>query len=353
MLIRLLFTYMFNHRYRYGFILLLALYSYTNALFSEAFIYYKLNVEAFYLVSIFILICLCVWEGNRYLDHFINKRFKLQAVKIHPLFIHFGFSQVTTILSAIISFSIVRLWVGEEPSSGQFIAFKLTILFAMRVNLFMHCINAIIFYIRQYQQKALESETLRRVNAQAELAEIKNSINPHFLFNNLNVLSSLVMQHSQDANRFIEAFSSVYRYILNSRYKELVSVQDELELLEPYCFLLQTRFGESLHINIDIPPHVRSWCLVPVTLQLLVENGIKHNILSKQTPLVIDIKYIDNYALMVSNNLQLKNMKESSTHFGLESIRKRYQLITGKDIEQSISGNNFIVVIPLIKIEGV
>lgn len=344
---------MFNHRYRYGFILLLALYSYLNALFTEAFIYYRLNIAAFYLVSIFILICLGVWEGNRLLDYIINKQFKLKSTKIHPLLIHFGFSQVTTVLSAIISFSLIRLWVGEEPSSGQFVAFKLTVLFAMRVNLFMHCINAIIFYIRQYQKKVLESETLRRVNAQAELAEIKNSINPHFLFNNLNVLSSLVMQHSKDANRFIEAFSSVYRYILNSRHKELVSLQEELELLEPYCFLLQTRFGESLHIKIDIPSDVKSSCLVPVTLQLLVENGIKHNILSKQNPLVIHIKYIGNHALEVSNNLQLKTVQEPSTQFGLESIRKRYQLITGQNIEQFISGNNFIVILPLIKIEGV
>lgn len=344
---------MFNHRYRYGFILLLALYSYLNALFSEAFIYYRLNVGTLYLVSIFILICFGVWEGNRYLDYFISKHFKLRVVKVHPLLIHFGFSQVTTVLSAIISFSLIRLWLGQEPSSGQFVAFKLTVLFAMRVNLFMHCINAIIFYIRQYQQKVLESETLRRVNAQAELAEIKNSINPHFLFNNLNVLSSLVMQHSKDANRFIEAFSSVYRYILNSRHKELVSIQEELELLEPYCFLLQTRFGESLHIRIDIPSDVKSLCLVPVTLQLLVENAIKHNILSKQTPLFINIKYIDNHTLNVSNNLQLKTIREPSTNFGLESISKRYQLITGKDIEQLISNENFVVVIPLIKVESV
>lgn len=344
---------MFQHRYRYVFIVLLALYSYLNALFSEAFTYYRLNIGSIYLVSIFVLICLGVWEGNRWLNQLIQHRFSRFSSSIHPLLIHFGLSQLTAILSAIISFSLIRLWVGETPDSGQFVAFKLTVLFAMRVNLFMHCINAIIFFIGQYQQKVLESETLRRVNAQAELQEIKNSINPHFLFNNLNVLSSLVMQHSKDANRFIEAFSAVYRYILNTRHKELVTIEEELNLLEPYCFLLQTRFGDALHISIEIPRGKQSLYLVPVTLQLLVENGIKHNIVSKQNPLYINIKYLDNHSLEVSNNLQLKTTQESSTHFGLESIQKRYSLTTGMNIVQQIADNKFIITVPLIKVDNV
>lgn len=223
--------------------------------------------------------------------------------------------------------------------------------YGTRMNLFLHILNAVFFYNLQFKNKQLEAEELKRINTQAQLQAIKNQINPHFLFNNLNVLSSMVMQENPDANKFIEEFSKVYRHVLNTQQKELIPLKDELEFVKPYLFLLEKRFPESIFIQIKIPPGFEEYFIVPVSLQMLIENAIKHNIVSRSKPLQIDIQVKGNDQLLISNNLQIKSGGEHSTQIGLQNISQRYEITTHRKIEVKKTETSFMVLIPLIQPE--
>jgi len=208
--------------------------------------------------------------------------------------------------------------------------------------------NTIIFYFKEYRSTRLEAEELKRFQVQAELQLVKNQINPHFLFNNLNVLSTLVMQNNNEANRFIEEFSKVYRYILNNHEKELVDLKTELHYINPYIFLLEKRFGEGLKVNINIPEHYKDCLVIPAALQMLIENAIKHNIVSRSKPLHIDLHINGNHTIVVSNNLQVKPSVENSTEIGLRNIIKRYSLVSNREVIIDSEENEFRVTLPLI-----
>jgi two-component system, LytTR family, sensor kinase len=182
---------------------------------------------------------------------------------------------------------------------------------------------------------------------------VKNQVNPHFLFNNLNVLSGMIIKDNPEANHFIEEFSKVYRYILSNQEKELVELRSELEFIQPYVFLLQKRFNEGLTVVVNIPERYQSYHVVPAALQMLIENAIKHNIVSRNKPLYITIHANGNDTLIVSNNLQLRKTEEPSTKIGLQNIRKRYELITGRHIVVTETDNIFKVILPLLNLNQV
>jgi LytS/YehU family sensor histidine kinase len=156
------------------------------------------------------------------------------------------------------------------------------------------------------------------------------------------------LQNNNEANRFIEEFSKVYRYILNYHDKELVELDKELHFIDPYIFLLQKRFSEGLHVEILINDQQRNALIVPASLQLLIENAIKHNIISRQKPLFISVHTNGNNTLVVSNNLQPKKSIETSTGIGLQNIIKRYKLVSNKEVIVQNNTGQFSVALPLI-----
>jgi two-component system, LytTR family, sensor kinase len=339
---------MFTTKYRYLFIAVLGVYSYFNSLFSEVYTYYHIRANWYDILAVFLLITLFVWEGNRFLQKILN----LFPLTQSPIRFFAIFFLLGLILSSLISFIIVeeinRLFM-HLPIGELKMPIKLAFTYGTRINLFLHILNAVLFYIGQYKNKQLEAEELKRINSQAQLQAIKNQVNPHFLFNNLNVLSTLVMQESPEANKFIEEFSKVYRHVLSSSDQELITLQSELEFINPYIFLLQKRFPESIFVTINISPQYLSYKIIPVAVQMLLENAIKHNIASRQKPLDIYLSVNENKYLTVMNNLQTRVVEESSTQIGLENISKRYELITGKTIEIEKTNTHFIVSLPLIK----
>ena len=161
------------------------------------------------------------------------------------------------------------------------------------------------------------------------------------------------MTKNEEANKFIESFSAVYRHILQSQEKELVPLQQEIEFIRPYIFLLETRFGNGLNIQMDIPESYLQTLIVPVALQMLIENAIKHNIVSVHSPLFIKLNIDDKNYLRIRNNIQLKKIKEISTQTGLANINDRYQLTTDKIILINHDEDFFEVAIPLIKAASV
>ncbi|WP_164851244.1 sensor histidine kinase [Larkinella soli] len=204
-----------------------------------------------------------------------------------------------------------------------------------------------VYYFRLLQAALLEAEQLKKENLQSQLETLKNQVNPHFLFNSLNTLASIIPEDADLAVEFVQKLSKVYRYILEIRDLQTVSLKEELTALKAYTFLLQIRFGENLNIRIDLPDEHLTDRLVPLSLQMLLENAVKHNIISTQKPLFIEV-FIEKERVIVRNNLQRKNQPTDSTGLGLPNIRNRYQLLASQPVDVIVTTQAFAVSLPLL-----
>ena len=204
-------------------------------------------------------------------------------------------------------------------------------------------------------EKALETYTLRKrtqelekKNILAQFEVLKNQINPHFLFNSMNILSALILNAPDKAIVFTNRFSRLYRSMLELREQMVISLEEELEFVQAYLFLQKMRFDENLQIRIELPEGKRKFTLPPFTLQFLVENALKHNIVSDEQPLHIQI-YPDGNNLVVANNLQRRGYVEDSTGTGLNNLKARYKLLGIDQLEIEENDSHFMVKAPLIE----
>lgn len=217
---------------------------------------------------------------------------------------------------------------------------KLLLAFGFRVNLFLHCVNAIVFFMNKLKKAQLEAEQLKKISVEAQFEALRNQINPHFMFNCFNVLSTLVYKDADTSAKFIAQISNVYRYLLHSQERKVVTLQEELSFIESYLYLLQIRYGENLIVEREITANPTSYYVAPASLQMLIENAIKHNIISKSSPLKIKL-YSHNGSIVVANNLQEKQVKEESTHRGLQNIQSRYQLLSDEKVVVEKTASEF------------
>lgn len=201
---------------------------------------------------------------------------------------------------------------------------------------------------RELAQLRINAEQLKREATQSQFVALRNQVNPHFLFNSLSILASLVEVNPKLSVRFIKQLSKVYRYILEQRDSEKISLKTELDFLESYSFLLNIRFEGKLQVVNNVPALEASrYSIAPLTLQLLVENAVKHNQMSLEQPLVVTIEIKDDY-LLVSNPLQRRPQVEDSTGMGLENITNRYRLLTDRPISIGEEHNSFVIKLPLL-----
>lgn len=208
--------------------------------------------------------------------------------------------------------------------------------------------EALSFYL-QLESAVAEKAELERQNIESQLEGLRNQVNPHFLFNSLNTLVYLIPEAPDKAVRFVQQLSKVYRYVLESREARIIPLQDELEFLQAYVFLLKERFGDNLRVNLSYLNGNASQGIVPLTLQMLFENAIKHNIISTEKPLSIDV-FAENGHLVVRNTLQRKNQVMDSTGVGLGNIRTRYHMLTDKDVDVIVSHEYFTVLLPMVNL---
>lgn len=193
------------------------------------------------------------------------------------------------------------------------------------------------------------TEQLEKENLQAQLAALKNQVNPHFLFNSLSILSSLVHTDANLAEQFVEQLALAYRYALEQKDHDLVPLGTEVEFIQAYTFLLKLRFADKFRLRLDLPDAAqRGYQIAPLTLQLLVENAVKHNQMSTLHPLYVSIELdVDGPELVVRNTLQLRPAAPS-TGVGLLNIRNRYRLLTPRPVAAGAEGSEFVVRIPLL-----
>ena len=203
---------------------------------------------------------------------------------------------------------------------------------------------------KQLQAEMLRSARLQKENFQAQLENLKDQVNPHFLFNSLNVLVSLIPQDADRATEFTRKLSELYRSFLDNSSEQLIPLRKELEIIDAYMYLLKTRFGESVQFEMQIASEVKKLQLPPGSLQVLLENAIKHNGSTRKKPLLIEI-FSEEDVLVVRNNLQPRLEQIESTSTGLKNIESRYSFLSDKKPEFMKTETYFIAKLPLLKVE--
>lgn len=215
------------------------------------------------------------------------------------------------------------------------------------VNITFYMVLHLLYQSYQNQQVGIELERTKADNLGAQYELLKHQVNPHFLFNSLNTLKYMVESEDEHSVDFILKLSNFYRFTLESRKMDLITLAEELKILDAYVFLLKARFEEGIDLSIQIDQEHYPSFIPPFTLQLLVENCIKHNIVSMGRPLAIRL-YSEKDFIFVENNIQLKKTPEASTGLGLENIDQRYVHFADKKIEILVSETLFTIKLPII-----
>jgi hypothetical protein len=204
------------------------------------------------------------------------------------------------------------------------------------------------YTFKKWKDSVAEKQIVQQLTIQHEFETLKGQVNPHFLFNCFNTLSSLIGEDPQRAETFLNELSKVYRYLLRNNESGLSTLQNELRFIQSYFQLLKTRHGDAVQFQVEVDKRYESYLLPSLSLQLLVENAVKHNVLSRNRPLVIDIFTMAGNKLAVNNNLQRRTVKGPSNRIGLDNIRAKYELLEQPGFQVLEDARNFTVILPLI-----
>ena len=308
----------------------------------------KVENGLLYSILLTIGITFFVWEGSLQIDRRMNKVFPWDKKPIKRAvsqsIINIAYS-ITVILMGTISFNY---FVCHFPDATKSKMNSAGIVIGALITLIILSIEVGTQFFSKWKMSLAEVEKYKKESVEAQLENLKSQVNPHFLFNNLSVLSSLVYKDQDKAIDFINQFSKVYRYILDYKNKELVELETELKFIESYCYLLTIRFSEGIKFNFNIESDKLCLLIPPMALQLLIENTIKHNETSLEMPLHVDI-YTKNDYLIVSNNLQARKLNEESSRTGLKNIMSRYSHYTEMEVHVNSFEKTFEVQLPLLK----
>ncbi len=216
------------------------------------------------------------------------------------------------------------------------------------MNILLNILHEYVYTMERWKLATNEAKELKIANIQIQLESLKQQVNPHFLFNSLNSLTALIEEDPRKAELFAEELSTVYRYVLRANEQTLIELDTELTFLESYFHLLKTRHGQGLNLEIAVDKRLQKYQLPPLTLQLLVENAVKHNMVLQEQPLHICIHTTANNQLVVRNNLQRKSVPILSHGIGLSNILTKYQMLGYDAPTVQESEKDFVVTLPLI-----
>mgnify|MGYP000185708124 FL=1 len=285
---------------------------------------------------------------NSYFFDYINTDVVWNRYKKYRLAIGFFGSVAITLITIFFIRAFIEM-VIEGESYDEFINterpefYFSALLITLVISLFFHA----VYFYQQLQKNKIKEQKVIAGTASAKFDALKNQLDPHFLFNSLNVLTSLIDENPNSAQKFTTSLSKVYRYVLEQKSKALVTVDEELEFAKTYMSLLKMRFEDSIIFEIPERASNQEAKVVPLSLQLLLENAVKHNMVTSSKPLHIKI-YESNGSLVVENNLQPKQIVKKSSGVGLDNIRQRYNLLTDKKVNINQQADSFAVAIPML-----
>ncbi len=291
-------------------------------------------------------ICFTQWVGHVYINNKLNERFSWR----HKPALRIIFGVVFVIGYAVIAYLIVqfiltRIFFGSYPENFWEWTVNSSI-YAIIISAGVTLLFTAIGFFKAWKKSVIEAEQFKTQMLAYKYEALQNQINPHFLFNSFNVLTDLVHEDQNKAANFIKELSSLFRYVLDSREKELVPIAQEIEFLKTFVYLLKMRFEDKLVVTIDVSISENEF-IVPMALQLLVENCVKHNEVSKLKPLNILVKR-SNKNIEVVNNLQPKNVGNDSKGIGLDNLNQQYIYFTDKSVVVEKSKEQFSVKLPIL-----
>jgi LytS/YehU family sensor histidine kinase len=217
------------------------------------------------------------------------------------------------------------------------------------VNIIFESLWEVIYIIEKVRETVSEKERIEQLQLQQEFDVLKEKVNPHFLFNSFNTLSSLISEDKNQAEKFLDELSKVYRYLLRNNESGMSTVEEEAKFIKSYARLLQTRYTDGFKLDLQIDPAIKDKEIPSLSLELLVENAVKHNIISKQQPVQVVISSTPQGYLTVRNNLRKKTKSTAeSTGIGLANIREKYRLLNRHDMTVEETTDQFKVIIPLL-----
>lgn len=301
----------------------------------------KLDIIFLYNVLISALITVALWEGNRFI-----------IVRMRRLFPDYSQTDKRLLTEAVLAlaYTFVVTMILDEVlckiflrSEGTMLGFKISLI----PTLLVYLVYEAVYFFEAWKANVRKTESLMREGVQSQLEVLKNQLDPHFLFNSMNTLAALIDEDNTDAQDYLERLSDVYRYVLVSRNKDTVLVEEELAFVDAYVYLNKIRFRDNLLVEKELSSETYRQHVTPLSLQMLIENAIKHNVASKENPLKITIREDNNY-LVIANNILEKTVLEKSTRVGLQNIINRYSLLTERRVEITRSDNLFSVKIPLL-----
>ena len=222
------------------------------------------------------------------------------------------------------------------------------LLVGLTTNIVFETLYEVVYIIEKYKETAVEAQLLEHMHLRQEFDNLQQKVNPHFLFNCFNTLSSLISEDKQMAGKFLNELSKVYRYLLQNNEDGMSTVENEMKFIQSYFQLISTRYGDGVRLTLQIDKKYYPYFVPSLSLQLLVENAVKHNIISKHSPLTIEIFTTEGKQLVVNNNLNRKTLTEKSTRIGLQNIESKYKLINQEGFQVVNDKKNFMVVLPIL-----
>ena len=307
------------------------------------------NIKDFFEMDLLfiVVIIILIWFGNNLIDKWLNTKYPWIENTKKRLIVQSVFSIFFT---SITLFALLYLLHQLRFGDGRIINRKMIEIFPPAI-LFTFALLAVKigseFFIA-LKNSLIELEKHKTESANAQLQNLKNQLNPHFLFNNLSVLTSLVHKNQDKAAEFINELANVYRYVLDSKNSELVPLHEELDFINHYIYLQKIRFEDRISFEINIEENKNSYLIVPMCLQMVVENTIQHNEASQANPLKVKIYTQDNF-LVIENKIKLRSDEVNSSKTGLKNIKLRYSFYTDEKVVVSNNGEIFKVILPLIQ----
>lgn len=320
-------------------------------LLSGSLYYIFSAIQYYYAVAIawIISVIILLWYGNQSIFNFLDRRLPWLSRTSTRFLAQLLLSLVYSLACINLTYYVFKLQTSSAPDVSQMLVLNVYgLLFIIPVL----SVNFSIYFVMQWKLADKQSDLLREENLRTQLNSLRMQLDPHFLFNNLNVLSSLIETSQETAKHFLDKFADVYRYVLQYKQEELVPLAVELEFVEAYAYLLKQRFGSQLMIDIDIPEgYAERFFLPPLALQLLLENALKHNSIAGAEAFIIDVS-ADDQTLKVRNTLRPMAASGRSTGgTGLNSIRRRYDYLSDRNLEIHKTESFFIVSLPLLEID--
>lgn len=303
--------------------------------------YSKSSAQFLLIGSFTSLIWVLLWKGNSYLSGYLSERSNWLESPLRSFIILFVSTVAYSISSVYLLIRFYEWWFNAN-FGDYFLVLLPAITITIIITLFMHGRS----FLLKWKQSVVDAEQLKHETVTARYESLKSQVNPHFLFNSLNALTNLVYENQDLAVKFIKQLSEVYRYVLDTRDRELVSADAELKFLESYIFLQKIRFGDNLNIDVQLAGIKTSF--PPLVLQMLIENAIKHNEISSEHPLTIRIYGKENFVVIENNLRKKKILKEDSPGIGLSNISSRYEFLSSKKVEIHNGDGKFTVKLPML-----